>query len=189
MTTAVDMEQLEQFIGQLVGYMTGGAMCFGVWLGDELGLYRVLTDIGPATADDVASKAGCNARLVREWLDAQVAGGLVSWDATADRYTLTPEAVMALAGKALPLGQVALPAAPSSSPPRGGSGASGHPAAAGTSTAYSGSPSTSASSCRHPAARVPPPASRSCAGRSSPQTAARQAAGFRHRARGVSTRR
>src|SRR5438105_1577988 len=97
MTTAVDMEKLEQFIGQLVGYMTGGAMCFGVWLGDELGLYRVLTDIGPATADDVASKAGCNARLVREWLDAQVAGGLVSWDATADRYTLTPEPVMALA--------------------------------------------------------------------------------------------
>ena len=97
MTTAVDMQRLEQFMGQMVGYMTGGAMCFGVWLGDELGLYRVLTDIGPATADDVAGRAGCNARLVREWLDAQVAGGLVSWDATTDRYALTPEAVMALA--------------------------------------------------------------------------------------------
>jgi SAM-dependent methyltransferase len=97
MTTAVDMDKLEQFMGQMVGYMTGGAMCFGVWLGDELGLYRVLTEIGPATSDEVAGKAGCNARLVREWLDGQVAGGLVSWDATADRYALTPEAVMALA--------------------------------------------------------------------------------------------
>ncbi len=42
MTQAVDMGKLEQFMGQMVGYMTGGAMCFGVWLGDELGLYRVL---------------------------------------------------------------------------------------------------------------------------------------------------
>src|SRR5271166_5876079 len=39
------------------------------------------------------------------------------------------------------------------------------PDAAGTSTAYSGTPSTSASNCRQPAARVPPPASRRRGGR------------------------
>ncbi len=55
------------------------------------------TSIGPATADEVAGKAGCNARLVREWLDGQVAGGLVDWDATTDRYELGPEAALALA--------------------------------------------------------------------------------------------
>src|SRR5690349_25151883 len=38
------------------------------------------------------------------------------------------------------------------------------PDAAGTSTAYSGTPSTSASSCRQPVATVPPPASRRRAG-------------------------
>jgi SAM-dependent methyltransferase len=97
MTAAVDMQKLEEFMGQMVGYMTGGAMCFGVWLGDELGLYRVLTDVGPAPADEVANKTGCNARLVREWLDGQVAGGLVTWDAGSDQYAMTPEAVMALA--------------------------------------------------------------------------------------------
>ena len=97
MTQAVDEAKLGEFMGQMVGYMTGGAMCFGVWLGDELGLYRVLTEIGPATADEVAGKAGCNARLTREWLDGQVAGGLIAWDASTDRYELTPEAVLALA--------------------------------------------------------------------------------------------
>ena len=97
MTQTVDEAKLGEFMGQMVGYMTGGAMCFGVWLGDELGLYRVLTEIGPATADEVAGKAGCNARLTREWLDGQVAGGLVGWDASTDRYELTPEAVLALA--------------------------------------------------------------------------------------------
>src|SRR5207302_4216506 len=48
-------------------------------------------------AEEVAGKAGCNTRLVRKWLDGQVAGGLVGYDAGADRYELSPEATMALA--------------------------------------------------------------------------------------------
>ena len=102
MTQTTDMDKLEQLAGQIVGYMTGGAMCFGVWLGDELGLYRVLAEIGPATADATAERAGCNARLVREWLDGQVAGGLVAWDGATDQYQLTPEAELALADDSSP---------------------------------------------------------------------------------------
>ena len=97
MTQVVDEARLGEFMGQMVGYMTGGAMCFGVWLGDELGLYRALTEIGPATADEVAGKASCNARLTREWLDGQVTGGLIAWDPSIDSYELAPEAVLALA--------------------------------------------------------------------------------------------
>ena len=97
MSEQVDQSALEQLMGQMVGYMTGGAMCFGVWLGDELGLYQALSEGGPTTADDLATSAGCNARLVREWLDSQVAGRLVEWDAASDRYALSPEAAMALA--------------------------------------------------------------------------------------------
>lgn len=102
MTQAIDESRLEEFMGQMVGYMTGGAMCFGVWLGDELGLYRVLAEVGPASADEVAGKAGCNPRLVREWLDGQTAGGLVAWDASTDAYSLTPEATLALADEESP---------------------------------------------------------------------------------------
>jgi SAM-dependent methyltransferase len=101
MAQTLDESKLEQYMGRMVGYMTGGAMCFGVWLGDELGLYRVLA-AGPATADDVAAEAGCNARLVREWLDGQVAGGLVAWDPTSDRYHLEPEGALALADEDSP---------------------------------------------------------------------------------------
>jgi SAM-dependent methyltransferase len=102
MAQTVDDEKLGQYMGQMVGYMTGGAMCFGVWLGDELGLYRTLAELGPASADDLATKAGCNARLVREWLDGQVAGGLVGWDASSGRYELSPEAILALADDSSP---------------------------------------------------------------------------------------
>jgi SAM-dependent methyltransferase len=102
MTDTVDMSKLEQFMGQMVGHMTGGALCFGVWLGDELGFYRALADSGPTQADGLAAATGCNARLVREWLDGQVAGGLIEWDVTDDAYSITPEASLALADQDSP---------------------------------------------------------------------------------------
>ncbi len=97
MSVVVDEVKLEELMGQLVGHMTGSALCFGIWLGDELGLYRTLVELGAASADELATKSGCNPRLVREWLDSQAAGGLLSWDQASDRYAIGPEAAMALA--------------------------------------------------------------------------------------------
>jgi hypothetical protein len=53
MTVTVDEAKLEELMGQLVGHMTGSALCFGIWLGDELGLYRALAELGASTADDL----------------------------------------------------------------------------------------------------------------------------------------
>lgn len=47
----VDEAKLQQFMGTLIGYMSGAAACFGMLLGDELGLYRALADGGPLSAD------------------------------------------------------------------------------------------------------------------------------------------
>jgi SAM-dependent methyltransferase len=101
--TVIDEQALGDLMGKMVGNMTGGALCFGVWLGDELGLYRVLAGAGQMTAEEVAGKAGCNERLVREWLDGQAAGGLVGYDAKTDRYELSPEQAMALADDTSPV--------------------------------------------------------------------------------------
>ena len=100
--STIDEEKLGEYMGRMVGHMTGGALCFAVWLGDELGLYRAMADAGPLTSDEVAAKAGCNARLVREWLDGQVAGALLDYDIDTDRYELSPEAVLALADDSSP---------------------------------------------------------------------------------------
>ena len=37
-------------MNRLMGFMTGSMVCYGIWLGDELGLYRVLAEDGPAEA-------------------------------------------------------------------------------------------------------------------------------------------
>ena len=99
----VDPEKLEVFMGKMIGHMTGSTLCYSIWLGDELGLYRELAGTGPRNADSVAAKTGCNARLVREWLDAQAAGGLVAYDPAADTYELSPEAALALADDGSPV--------------------------------------------------------------------------------------
>ena len=100
--SVVDEQRLEEFMGRIVGYMTGGAACLGIWLGDELGLYKRLVEGGEQSADQLAGAAACNPRLVREWLDGQAAAGLIAYDPEADRYSIGPEAAMALADDTSP---------------------------------------------------------------------------------------
>ena len=58
MAETVDQARLEEFMGQLIGHMTGAALCYSIWLGDELGLYRVMAGAGPAFKS--ANPASCN---------------------------------------------------------------------------------------------------------------------------------
>ena len=85
----IDETRVEEFMGQLVGHMTGSALCLGIWLGDELGFYRVLAERGAMSADELAVQSECHERLVREWLDGQAAGGLLDYD-DDDRHLRAP---------------------------------------------------------------------------------------------------
>jgi SAM-dependent methyltransferase len=98
----VDESRVEEFIGQLAGHMTGGAVALSVWLGDELGYYRALAGAGGRSADDVAAATGCNARLTREWLDGQAAAGIVTYDVGTDAYAMSDEVAMVLADDTSP---------------------------------------------------------------------------------------
>jgi 2-polyprenyl-3-methyl-5-hydroxy-6-metoxy-1,4-benzoquinol methylase len=101
-TGAIDEARLEEFMGQMVGYMTGATTCFAIWQGYEIGLYGALAQNGASSAEQLAADAGCNPRLVREWLDGQAAAGLIQYDAEADRYAISPEGAMALADENSP---------------------------------------------------------------------------------------
>ena len=103
MKREVDQKKLDDFMGKMVGHMTGSAVCYGVWLGDELGLYQRMAEAGQVTADTLAKSAGCHPRLVREWLDGQSAAGLAQYEPSTDTYTLSPEAAKALADEDSPV--------------------------------------------------------------------------------------
>jgi 2-polyprenyl-3-methyl-5-hydroxy-6-metoxy-1,4-benzoquinol methylase len=51
-----------------------------VYLGDRLGFYRALHDGGPATAPELAARAGTDPRYTREWLEQQATAGYLACD-------------------------------------------------------------------------------------------------------------
>lgn len=58
-----------------------GAMeTLALYLGDRLGLYRLLADDGPLTSDEVAARAGIHARYAREWCEQQAVAGVLTVD-------------------------------------------------------------------------------------------------------------
>ena len=50
-----------------------------------------------------ARRSGCGERYVREWLNAQAAGGYVDYHAASGTYELSPEQAMALADDTSPV--------------------------------------------------------------------------------------
>jgi hypothetical protein len=92
---ALDETRLSEFVGQVLGDLGGAVSVPLVRIGDALGLYRALAEIGPATPEDLAAAAGCAPRYVREWLSAQAASGYVTH--AGGRFSLSPEQAMVFA--------------------------------------------------------------------------------------------
>jgi SAM-dependent methyltransferase len=93
---ALDIEKLEQFVFRAVDEVGATLNAALVVMGDKLGLYRALAGAGPLTPHELAERTGTAERYVREWLNAQAAGGYVEYDPESGRYTLPPEQTVAL---------------------------------------------------------------------------------------------
>lgn len=93
--------KLNEFMGKVVTDMGGAAVMATVLVGEELGLYKVMSDRLPTTAEALATKTGCNSRLVREWLHAQAAAGYIESD--NGKFRLPEEQAMALADEDSPV--------------------------------------------------------------------------------------
>jgi SAM-dependent methyltransferase len=93
----IDQGKLERFMEKAVGEMGAAMNAALVLLGEKVGLYKAMAGGGPMSSDELARKTGTNERYVREWLNAQAAGGYVTYDAATQRYTLPDEQALALA--------------------------------------------------------------------------------------------
>ena len=92
----IDQARLDEFMGRFVGDLGAAISAALVVIGDRLGPYRALGDGEPATADELASRTGTDARYVREWLSDQAADGYVTDHPGSERFFLTPEHSFAL---------------------------------------------------------------------------------------------
>jgi len=73
-------DRRDAVVNQLFAQSLGALELQAVYLGDRLGLYRALADGGPATAPELATRAGIASRYAREWLEQQAAAGILDVD-------------------------------------------------------------------------------------------------------------
>jgi len=92
----IDLDKLQQFVFRAVEEIGATVNTALVVMGDRLGLYRALAGAGPLVPAELAQRTGTAERYVREWLNAQAAGGYVSYDPDTGRYLLPPEQAAAL---------------------------------------------------------------------------------------------
>ena len=98
----LDEEKLMSFVFRAVDEVGATLNAALVVMGDKLGLYRALADGGPLTPAELATRTETTERYVREWLNAQAAGGYVEYDPESGRYGLEPEQAVALTDESSP---------------------------------------------------------------------------------------
>jgi SAM-dependent methyltransferase len=99
---AIDQDKLGELLDRFVTDLGATVAAGSVVVGHRLGLYRGLAE-GPATPEELARRTGTDPRYVAEWLGGQAAGGYVSYDPAAGRFSLTEEQAFALADPDGPL--------------------------------------------------------------------------------------
>ena len=100
--TEIDRDLLKAYVKRVGSSITAGYNCAISSLGDRLGLYRALQDLRIASSEDLAFHTGLNERWLREWLRHQACVAQIEYDATSDRFWLSPEAVAVLLDDSMP---------------------------------------------------------------------------------------
>jgi SAM-dependent methyltransferase len=96
-TIQLDPAKLEAFATRAIADIASSYTGVMVSLGHKLGLYKTMAGASPLSAKEVARRAGCAERYVREWLNAQSAAGYLLFHAASETYELTPEHAQVLA--------------------------------------------------------------------------------------------
>jgi SAM-dependent methyltransferase len=92
-----DEAQVEEFAQRVLGDGTAAVTIIMAALGDRLGLFRALAELGPVTPEQLAARSGIVERYAREWLSAMAAAGYVRYEPARGRFELPDEHVPVLA--------------------------------------------------------------------------------------------
>jgi 2-polyprenyl-3-methyl-5-hydroxy-6-metoxy-1,4-benzoquinol methylase len=105
MTTqqTIDQTKADAFVGKVLADTAALAVTVMSSIGDRLGLFKNLAEMGPATSEELAERAHVNDRYAREWLGAMASAGYLEYDPAPRRFMLPPEHVPVLAQEGGPV--------------------------------------------------------------------------------------
>jgi 2-polyprenyl-3-methyl-5-hydroxy-6-metoxy-1,4-benzoquinol methylase len=101
--TAVDEKKLNEFMTKAAGDVGSTYSAMLVLIGERLGLYKAMAELGPTTSAELSDRTDTSERYVREWLANQAAGGYVKYSTTDGTYSLPPEQTLVLADENSPV--------------------------------------------------------------------------------------
>ena len=94
---SIDDDKLGLLLKQTGGMVAASFNCAITVLGDRLGLYKALGDIGPSTSAELAIHLRLHERWVREWLYQQTCIGQLEYHSEQASFSISPEAYAVLA--------------------------------------------------------------------------------------------
>ncbi len=98
----IDTDKLMSFVFRAVDEVGATLNAACVVMGDKLGYYRALADLGALTPSRLAEATQTGEHYAREWLNVQAAGAFVDYDPSTGRYSLPPEHAIALTDETSP---------------------------------------------------------------------------------------
>ncbi|ASQ45792.1 class I SAM-dependent methyltransferase [Legionella clemsonensis] len=90
-TSNFDQNKAEKFAENLLTMMNQAALTLMLSIGHRTKLFDIMSKMPFSTSTEIAKKANLQERYVREWLNALVAGGIISYNADNKSYGLPAE--------------------------------------------------------------------------------------------------
>jgi len=88
----INEDKLNELLGRFVSDLGATMHAGSIVIGEKLGLYKAMGEPGERiTPDELANRTNTNERYVREWLNANAAGGYIEYDKENDSYYMTDE--------------------------------------------------------------------------------------------------
>jgi SAM-dependent methyltransferase len=93
-----DEAKLNDFMERALNEWGAALGALLTFVGDRLGLFKAMAEAAGValTPEELARKTGTQPRIIREWLAAQAAGGIVTYNPPSGTYTLPEEQTLAL---------------------------------------------------------------------------------------------
>jgi SAM-dependent methyltransferase len=99
----LQLEKIFKVQQRLFGDMSGALTGLAAYLGDRLGFFRALAELGPVTAADFAKRRGTCPEMTAEWLKVMTCAGYLDHEPEDELYVLPPEHAMIFANDGGPM--------------------------------------------------------------------------------------